>query len=172
MRHTLFLLLCALGSTLGGCKALHSVGSNLGFVSQQEQKEIDNDFRPRVKPVSGSTMVRVALLRPAASDSVNGVALFDAWRAHFLHDRKFDVMPQAKVDRAEYSGEETYYRLGSATRIALKATRKGDRLHLTATTTSNVTGETERHAVDGPAGARFEALIDRLAALVKLALLG
>ncbi len=169
MRHGLLLLLCG---ALGGCQAFDNVGSNLGFVSQEEQKEIDNDFRPRVKRVSGSSMVRVALLRPAASKAVNGVQLFDAWRLRFLSDRNFDVVSQATVDRAEYSGEESYQRLGSATRIALHATRKKDRLHLTAIATSNITGESKRVSVDGPAGAPIDTLIDRLAGQLKLTLVG
>lgn len=175
-RATRFLALLSLAAlpALGGCHAFDGVGESMAgdVVSRQEQQEIDNDFRPRVRPVSGSTMVRVALLRPAASEAVNGAELFDAWRKHFERDRAFNVVPQARVDRAEFSGAESYYRLGSAMRISLEASRKGDRLRLTATAESNITGESERFSVDGRAETRFEDLIEQLAGLVKHALLG
>ena len=144
-----------------GCESIQ-------VVSDQEQREIDNDFRPRVRRVSGSSLVRVALLRPTLSGSLNARELFSSWRRQFEDDRGFDVVPQGDVDSVDEAAGGEFYRLGSAKRVSL-IVRKTT---MVATVESNITGERQSYAVEGTDIKRIDDLLAQLASDVKRALRG
>ncbi len=128
-----FLIACA------GCESMDHV------VSIDERRDNGNDFTPRVRRVSGTSLVRVVLFRPAADRD----GVYDAWRREFEDDPRFDIVAQHATRRAHFTP-------GSAQCISLEVRPDG----LTATIVSKATGA--RWSVSG-GDAR------QLAAKVKLA---
>ncbi len=141
-------------------------------VSFDERRDNQHDFAPRVRRVSGSTMVRVALFRPTVATAIKGTVsadqLYDLWRREFEDDSEFDLVAQKKVDKAqrdEARGEVDYFSMSGAQRVSIQV----HATMVTATIGSKVSGTMRSFSVEGDFRQNKE-LLKLLADQVKQAL--